>query len=48
MERIHSVSAEEQGNLRIVEQRLLRMYETLMSEGAREWSLTDAQKERLG
>ena len=33
---------------RIVGQRLLRMYETLMNAGEREWSLTDAQKERLG
>jgi hypothetical protein len=33
---------------RIVGQRLLRMYESLMNAGAREWSLTDAQKERLG
>ena len=28
--------------------RLLRTYETLMNAGEREWSLTDAQKERLG
>ena len=33
---------------RIVGQRLLRMYESLMNAGEREWSLTDAQKERLG
>lgn len=33
---------------RIVGQRLLRTYETLMNTGEREWSLTDAQKERLG
>ena len=33
---------------RIVGQRLLRTYETLISAGEREWSLTDAQKERLG
>ena len=33
---------------RIVGQRLLRTYESLMSAGEREWSLTDAQKERLG
>ena len=33
---------------RIVGQRLLRTYETLMNAGEREWSLTDAQKERLG
>lgn len=33
---------------RIVGQRLLRTYEALMSAGEREWSLTDAQKERLG
>ncbi len=32
----------------IVGQRLLRTYERLMSGGEREWSLTDAQKERLG
>ncbi|MBR6064900.1 MAG: DUF3987 domain-containing protein [Paludibacteraceae bacterium] len=33
---------------KIVGQRLLRTYERLMSGGEREWSLTDAQKERLG
>jgi hypothetical protein len=33
---------------RIVGQRLLRTYETLMNTGEREWSLTEAQKERLG
>ena len=33
---------------RIVGNRLLRTYETLMNAGEREWSLTDAQKERLG
>ncbi len=33
---------------RIVGQRLLRTYEALMNAGEREWSLTDAQKERLG
>lgn len=33
---------------RIVGQRLLRTYEQLMNAGEREWSLTDAQKERLG
>ena len=33
---------------RIVGQRLLRTYESLMNAGEREWSLTDAQKERLG
>ena len=33
---------------RIVGQRLLRTYETLMNAGEREWSLTDAQKEQLG
>ena len=33
---------------RIIGQKLLRTYETLMSAGEREWSLTDAQKERLG
>lgn len=33
---------------KIVGQRLLRTYETLMNAGEREWSLTDAQKERLG
>ena len=33
---------------RIVGQRLLRTYEALMEGGEREWSLTDAQKERLG
>ena len=33
---------------RIVGQRLLRTYEALMKAGEREWSLTDAQKERLG
>ena len=32
---------------KIVGQRLLRTYETLMNAGEREWSLTDAQKERL-
>ena len=31
-----------------VGQRLLRTYESLMNAGEREWSLTDAQKERLG
>jgi len=33
---------------RIVGQQLLRTYESLMSAGEREWSLTEAQKERLG
>ena len=33
---------------RIVGQRLLRTYEGLMDSGEREWSLTEAQKERLG
>lgn len=33
---------------KIVGQRLLRRYEALMNGGEREWSLTDAQKERLG
>ena len=33
---------------KIVGQRLLRTYEALMENGEREWSLTDAQKERLG
>ena len=33
---------------RQVGQRLLRAYENLMNAGEREWSLTDAQKERLG
>jgi hypothetical protein len=33
---------------RQVGHRLLRTYETLMNAGEREWSLTDAQKERLG
>ena len=33
---------------RIVGQRLLRTYEHLLNAGEREWSLTDAQKERLG
>ena len=33
---------------KIVGQRLLRTYERLMSGGEREWSLTEAQKERLG
>ena len=33
---------------KIVGQRLLRTYEALMNGGEREWSLTDAQKERLG
>ena len=33
---------------KIVGQRLLRTYESLMNGGEREWSLTDAQKERLG
>lgn len=33
---------------KIVGQRLLRTYEALMNAGEREWSLTDAQKERLG
>ena len=33
---------------KIVGQRLLRTYETLMEGGEQEWSLTDAQKERLG
>ena len=33
---------------RIVGQQLLRTYEALMEGGEREWSLTDAQKERLG
>ena len=33
---------------KIVGQRLLRTYAALMEGGEREWSLTDAQKERLG
>ena len=33
---------------KIVGNRLLRTYETLMNAGELEWSLTDAQKERLG
>ena len=33
---------------RIVGRRLLRTYEALMESGEREWSLTEAQKERLG
>lgn len=33
---------------KIVGQRLLRTYKALMNGGEREWSLTDAQKERLG
>ncbi len=33
---------------KIVGQRLLRTYESLMASGEREWSLTDTQKERLG
>ncbi len=33
---------------KIVGQRMLRMYESLMNAGEREWSLTEAQKERLG
>lgn len=33
---------------RIVGQRLLRTYESLMNVGEQEWSLTEAQKERLG
>ena len=33
---------------KIVGHRLLRTYETLMNASEREWSLTDAQKERLG
>ena len=33
---------------KIVGQRLLRTYEQLMNAGEREWSLTEAQKERLG
>ena len=33
---------------KIVGNRLLRTYEQLMNAGEREWSLTDAQKERLG
>ena len=33
---------------KIVGQRLLRTYEGLMDSGEREWSLTEAQKERLG
>lgn len=33
---------------RIIGQRLLRTYEALMNAGEREWSLTEAQKERLG
>ncbi|MBR6167830.1 MAG: DUF3987 domain-containing protein, partial [Paludibacteraceae bacterium] len=32
----------------VVGQRLLRTYEALKEGGEREWSLTDAQKERLG
>jgi len=33
---------------KIVGNRLLRTYESLMNAGEREWSLTDSQKERLG
>ena len=33
---------------KIVGQRLLRVYELLLCGGEREWSLTEAQKERLG
>ncbi|MBR3407689.1 MAG: hypothetical protein IKG86_02475, partial [Paludibacteraceae bacterium] len=33
---------------KIVGHRLLRTYEHLLNAGEREWSLTDAQKERLG
>ena len=33
---------------RIIGQKLLRTYEALMNAGEREWSLTEAQKERLG
>ena len=33
---------------KIVGHQLLRTYETLINAGEREWSLTDAQKERLG
>ncbi|MBQ9603319.1 MAG: DUF3987 domain-containing protein [Paludibacteraceae bacterium] len=33
---------------RIIGQKLLRTYEALMNAGECEWSLTDAQKERLG
>lgn len=33
---------------KIVGNQLLRTHETLMNAGEREWSLTDAQKERLG
>ena len=33
---------------KIVGQRLLKTYESLMNGGEREWSLTDEQKERLG
>lgn len=33
---------------KIVGHQLLRTHETLMNAGEREWSLTDAQKERLG
>ena len=33
---------------KIVGQRLLRTYESLMNAGEQEWSLTEAQKERLG
>ena len=33
---------------KIVGNRLLRTYEALLGAGEREWSLTDAQKERLG
>ena len=33
---------------RIIGQKLLRTHEALMNAGEREWSLTDAQKERLG
>ena len=33
---------------KIVGNRLLRTYESLMNAGEREWSLTEAQKERLG
>ena len=33
---------------KIVGQRMLRTYESLVNAGEREWSLTEAQKERLG
>ena len=33
---------------KIVGQRMLRTYESLMNAGEREWSLTESQKERLG